>query len=65
MKFGIAMLGSMGDENDLEIVRTLALHDEFGLSRPGRLRSWLPRGSRRSMRWRRSWMAGDASKPSR
>ena len=31
VKFGIAMLGSMGDENDLEIVRTLALHDEFGL----------------------------------
>jgi len=31
VKFGIAMLGSMGDENDLDIVRTLALHDEFGL----------------------------------
>ena len=31
VKFGIAMLGSMGDESDLEIVRTLALHDEFGL----------------------------------
>lgn len=31
VKFGIAMLGSMGDEDDLEIVRTLALHDEFGL----------------------------------
>jgi hypothetical protein len=31
VKFGIAMLGSMGDEGDLAIVRTLALHDEFGL----------------------------------
>jgi hypothetical protein len=31
VKFGIAMLGSMGDESDLDIVRTLALHDEFGL----------------------------------
>jgi hypothetical protein len=31
VKFGIAMLGSMGDEQDLELVRTLALHDEFGL----------------------------------
>lgn len=31
VKFGIAMLGSMGDEKDLELVRTLALHDEFGL----------------------------------
>jgi hypothetical protein len=31
VKFGIAMLGSMGDPNDLDIVRTLALHDEFGL----------------------------------
>lgn len=31
VKFGIAMLGSMGDEGDLDIVRTLALHDEFGL----------------------------------
>ena len=31
VKFGIAMLGSMGDESDLAIVRTLALHDEFGL----------------------------------
>lgn len=31
VKFGIAMLGSMGDERDLDIVRTLALHDEFGL----------------------------------
>lgn len=31
VKFGIAMLGSMGDESDLEIVRRLALHDEFGL----------------------------------
>ncbi|MEJ1961397.1 MAG: hypothetical protein WDO56_07570 [Gammaproteobacteria bacterium] len=31
VKFGIAMLGSMGDESDLDIVRTLAIHDEFGL----------------------------------
>jgi hypothetical protein len=31
VKFGIALLGSFGDEKDLEIVRTLALHDEFGL----------------------------------
>jgi hypothetical protein len=31
VKFGIAMLGSFGDEHDLQIVQTLALHDEFGL----------------------------------
>ena len=31
VKFGIAMLGSMGDPSDLDIVRRLALHDEFGL----------------------------------
>src|SRR6185295_13400896 len=31
VKFGIAMLGSMGDEHDVDVVRTLALHDEFGL----------------------------------
>jgi hypothetical protein len=31
VKFGIAMLGSLGDEQDLQIVQTLALHDEFGL----------------------------------
>jgi hypothetical protein len=31
VKFGIAMLGSFGDERDLTIVQTLALHDEFGL----------------------------------
>ncbi len=31
VKFGIAMLGSFGDEQDLELVQTLALHDEFGL----------------------------------
>ncbi len=31
VKFGIAMLGSFGDEHDLAIVQTLALHDEFGL----------------------------------
>lgn len=31
VKFGIAMLGSFGDEQDLAIVQTLALHDEFGL----------------------------------
>jgi hypothetical protein len=31
VKFGIAMLGSMGDESDLAVIRTLALHDEFGL----------------------------------
>lgn len=31
VKFGIAMLGSFGDESDLHIVQTLALHDEFGL----------------------------------
>jgi len=28
VKFGIAMLGSMGEESDLEIVRTLALHED-------------------------------------
>ena len=31
VKFGIALLGSFGDERDLDLVRTLALHDEFGL----------------------------------
>jgi hypothetical protein len=31
VKFGIAMLGSFGDERDLPILQTLALHDEFGL----------------------------------
>jgi hypothetical protein len=31
VKFGIAMLGSMGDPRDLDILQTLALHDEFGL----------------------------------
>ena len=31
VKFGIALLGSMGDESDLDIVRTLSIHDEFGL----------------------------------
>jgi hypothetical protein len=31
VKFGIALLGSFGDEHDLEIVQTLALHEEFGL----------------------------------
>ncbi len=31
VKLGIAMLGSMGDESDLPVIRTLALHDEFGL----------------------------------
>jgi hypothetical protein len=31
VKFGIAMLGSMGDARDLRILQTLALHDEFGL----------------------------------
>jgi hypothetical protein len=31
VKFGIALLGSFGDEQDLAIVQTLALHDEFGL----------------------------------
>jgi hypothetical protein len=31
VKFGIAMLGSMGDEHDVDVLRTLALHDEFGL----------------------------------
>jgi len=31
VKFGIAMLGSMGDAGDLDIIRRLALHDEFGL----------------------------------
>jgi len=31
VKFGIAMLGSIGDERDAGIVQTLALHDEFGL----------------------------------
>ncbi|HVY80954.1 MAG TPA: hypothetical protein VG994_08245 [Steroidobacteraceae bacterium] len=31
VKFGIAMLGSLGDARDLPVVQTLALHDEFGL----------------------------------
>jgi len=31
VKFGIAMLGSMGEERDADVIRTLALHDEFGL----------------------------------
>ena len=31
VKFGIAMLGSMGDASDLPVLQTLALHDEFGL----------------------------------
>jgi hypothetical protein len=31
VKFGIAMLGSFGDEHDVAIIQTLALHDEFGL----------------------------------
>ena len=31
VKFAIAMLGSMGDEHDVDLLRTLALHDEFGL----------------------------------
>jgi hypothetical protein len=42
VKFGIAMLGSMGDENDLEIVRTLALHDEFGLYAAGAIAELAP-----------------------
>jgi hypothetical protein len=43
VKFGIAMLGSMGDENDLEIVRTLALHDEFGLYAAGAIAELAPK----------------------
>jgi hypothetical protein len=31
VKFGIAMLGAIGDPRDVSIVQTLALHDEFGL----------------------------------
>jgi hypothetical protein len=31
VKFGIAMLGSFGDERDVPTIQTLALHDEFGL----------------------------------
>jgi hypothetical protein len=31
VKFAIAILGSFGDARDLQIVQTLALHDEFGL----------------------------------
>lgn len=31
VKFGIAMLGSFGDADDVAIIQTLALHDEFGL----------------------------------
>lgn len=42
VKFGIAMLGSMGDESDLEIVRTLALHDEFGLYAAGAIAELAP-----------------------
>jgi hypothetical protein len=42
VKFGIAMLGSMGDENDLDIVRTLALHDEFGLYAAGAIAELAP-----------------------
>jgi hypothetical protein len=42
VKFGIAMLGSMGDENDLEIVSTLGLHDEFGLYAAGAIAELAP-----------------------
>jgi hypothetical protein len=42
VKFGIAMLGSMGDESDLDIVRTLALHDEFGLYAAGAIAELAP-----------------------
>jgi hypothetical protein len=42
VKFGIAMLGSMGDEADLEIVRTLGLHDEFGLYAAGAIAELAP-----------------------
>lgn len=31
VKFGIALLGSFGDERDLKLIQTMALHDEFGL----------------------------------
>jgi hypothetical protein len=42
VKFGIAMLGSIGDESDLDIVRTLALHDEFGLYAAGAIAEIAP-----------------------
>lgn len=42
VKFGIAMLGSIGDEDDLDIVRTLALHDEFGLYAAGAIAELAP-----------------------
>jgi hypothetical protein len=42
VKFGIAMLGSMGDESDLAIVRRLALHDEFGLYAAGAIAELAP-----------------------
>jgi hypothetical protein len=42
VKFGIAMLGSMGDEADLDIVRTLALHEEFGLYAAGAIAELAP-----------------------
>ena len=31
VKFGIAMLGAIGDPHDLPLVQRMALHDEFGL----------------------------------
>jgi hypothetical protein len=42
VKFGIAMLGSMGDESDLAIVRRFALHDEFGLYAAGAIAELAP-----------------------
>jgi hypothetical protein len=42
VKFGIAMLGSIGDERDLGIVQTLALHDEFGLYAAGAIAELAP-----------------------
>lgn len=42
VKFAIAMLGSIGDQRDLGIVQTLALHDELGLYAAGALAELAP-----------------------
>ena len=66
VKFGIAMLGSMGDERDLDIVRTLALHDEFGLYAAEAIAEIAPdRQQALHRHGAASVGAGDASKRSR
>lgn len=44
VKFGIAMLGAIGDPADRPIVQTLALHDEFGLYAAEALAELAPEG---------------------